>query len=71
MCGVTLLPQELSGTEEWGGLLGLPANDGAPLVETKWKISVGTNPLGVERIEDDFGSWSDGDWSLEVLLTAA
>ena len=44
---VTLLPHELAGTEEGSGLLGLPTDDGVPLVQTEGEVAMAANPLGV------------------------
>lgn len=45
--GVTLLPHELTGTEEGSGLLGLPTDDRVPLVQAEGKIAMAADPLGV------------------------
>jgi hypothetical protein len=45
VCGMSLLPQEFSCSQERSCLLGLPPNDTVPLVESERKISVTSNPL--------------------------
>lgn len=69
--GVTLLPQELSGTEEWLWVLELPSDDRVPLVESERQVSVRADPLGVVWVHDGLGGWTDSDWLIEVLVTTA
>jgi hypothetical protein len=42
---VALLPQELAGTDERGGVLELPSHDVCPLVEAQEQVSVASDPL--------------------------
>ena len=47
VCGVALLPEELAGTEEGLRVLELPPDDGVPLVQLQWKVTVAVNPFCV------------------------
>lgn len=64
---VSLLPQELASAQEWGCLLGFPAHDAVPLVQTQGQIAVGANPLGVVWVHDGFGGGTHGDRDLLVV----
>jgi hypothetical protein len=45
--GVALLPEELPGSEEGGGLLGFPTDDRVPLVQPERQVAMAADPLGV------------------------
>lgn len=64
VCRVALLPHELSCTKERGGLFGLPSDDRVPLVQAEGKITMTADPLGVIRVHDGFGGWTDGNRNL-------
>ncbi|KAH3664938.1 hypothetical protein OGATHE_003753 [Ogataea polymorpha] len=71
VCCMALLPQELSGSEEWLRVLEFPSNHRVPLVELQWQISVRTDPFGIVRIHDGFTCWSDSNWLLQVRRTGS
>jgi hypothetical protein len=67
---VAFLPQELSGSEERGRLLSLPAHNGVPLVQSKREVSMAADPFRVVRIHDCLGCRTDSDGDLELLVTS-
>ena len=46
-CAVAFLPEELTCTNEGSRVFELPANDVSPLVQTKRKITMTTNPASI------------------------
>lgn len=66
--GVSLLPQELSASEEGNRVLELPTNDVRPLVELEGKISVGSDPLSKGWVHDGLASGANGDGFLHFAL---
>lgn len=62
---VTLLPQELSGSEERLGVLELPTDDGVPLVELEGQVTVTSDPLGVVGVHDSLRRGTDSDLLLQ------
>ena len=69
MDGVTLLPPELTRTQErTGGLL--PADNRAPLVVQLRQVTPGTDDLGVVLAEQGLGGRTDAQTLLELLRTA-
>ena len=69
MGGMTFLPEELSGSDEWGWVLEFPSDDVSPLVELEWEVSVALDPVSVSWIHDGLTSWSDGDGFSEVRFS--
>lgn len=67
--GMTLLPEELSGPDEWSWMLELPADDVGPLVKLQWQVPMRSHPLCVGWIHDGFRSWSDSDLLLKLGLS--
>ena len=66
---MAFLPEELSGSDEWGWVLEFPSDDVGPLVELEWEVSVTLDPVGVSWIHDGLTSWSDGDGFSEVRFS--
>ena len=58
MCGMSFLPQELSGTQERSGLL-LPTYHGTPLIVYLRQVSVRMDVILIEITEQGLGSRSD------------
>mmetsp|Transcript_16181 Transcript_16181/g.33201 ORF Transcript_16181/g.33201 Transcript_16181/m.33201 type:complete len:762 (+) Transcript_16181:84-2369(+) len=58
---VSLLPEELAGAQEGGGVLELPADDVGPLVELEGEVAVGFDPVAEGGVHDGLGGGADGD----------
>ena len=69
MCGVTLLPQKLSRSQERSCLL-LPAHNGTPLVIHLGKIPVGVNVILIEIAEQRLGCRTHAHSLLQGLQAA-
>ena len=69
MHGMTLLPEELSGPDEWSWMFELPADDVGPLVKLQWQVPVRSHPLCIGWIHDGFRSWSDGNFLFKLGLS--
>ena len=67
--GVTFLPEEFPGSDEWSWMLELPADDVGPLVKLQWQVPVRSHPLRVSWIHDGFRCWSDGNLLLKLGLS--
>lgn len=66
---VALLPEELAGSQERSGILKLPANHVAPLIDLKGHIAVAANPLGEEGIHDRLARGANGNVLREIRIT--
>ena len=69
MGSVALLPEELSRSDEWGGVFELPSDNIGPLIQLQRQVSVTGDPFGVGGIHDGLTSWSNGDRLIEVSGT--
>lgn len=69
MRGVTLLPKELSGPNEWSWVLELPSHDVGPLIQQHRQVTVGMDPLREGRVHDGLRGWSDCDGLGKVGLS--
>mmetsp|Transcript_12635 Transcript_12635/g.46666 ORF Transcript_12635/g.46666 Transcript_12635/m.46666 type:complete len:337 (+) Transcript_12635:2355-3365(+) len=63
-----LLPQELARADERRGILELPPDDVAPLIQLQRQIPVTANPLCVERVHDGFRGWTDRNVLLQFRV---
>ena len=68
MRGMTLLPKELTSTNERRRVLELPSYDIGPLVEEQGQVTVRPDPLGVGRVHDCFRGRPDRDGLRHLTL---
>jgi hypothetical protein len=68
MGSVALLPKKLTSAQEGLRMFEFPSDDRVPLVETEGKITVRTDPLGVVGVHDRFGSGTNGNVLLKLVL---
>lgn len=66
---VALLPEEFAGPQERSGVLELPANHIAPLVDLQRQVSMAANPFGEEGVHDRFTGGADGDGLGQIGLS--
>lgn len=68
MSRVALLPEELSRSDEWRGVLELPPHHIGPLVRQQGQVTMRTNPFRERRIHDCLtgGADSDGFWHFRL-----
>ena len=70
VCGVTLLPQELSRTEERHGVLELPSDNVVPLVELERQVAVALDLLGVVAVHGGLTGRTHSQPLLQLVLAA-
>ena len=65
---MTLLPKELSSSNERCWMLEFPSDDVRPLVHSERQVSVRTDPPREGWIHDGLGGWTNSNWLVELRL---
>mmetsp|Transcript_77439 Transcript_77439/g.185623 ORF Transcript_77439/g.185623 Transcript_77439/m.185623 type:complete len:295 (-) Transcript_77439:581-1465(-) len=65
---MTFLPEELPGAQEGRGLLHLPSDHAAPLVQPDGQVPVRLDPVGVCRVHGGLAGWPDGHGLIDLLV---
>lgn len=61
VCGMTLLPQEFSCSNERSGMFKFPSNYIRPLIQTKRQITMRMNPFRIAGIHNGLACWSNSN----------
>ena len=69
MGSVTLLPQELSGSDEGSRMLEFPSNHIWPLIHHQGKVSMRMNPVFESWVHNSFRCRSESNWLLKIRRT--
>jgi hypothetical protein len=66
---VTLLPQELTSSQKWSGVLEFPSDNVGPLIQLERQITVTLDPITKGRVHDGFTGWTNGNGKGQVGIS--